>query len=80
MPNLVPPVTTLYTVTCRKTGEPLAQLPASHLISPIYCTPWNTLHSVAEIYCDGGWRLVDPSVMNYHIKDDGKPLPAGSGT
>ena len=31
-----------------------------------------TVHSVAEVYCDGGWRLIDPSVMNYHVKDDGK--------
>ena len=31
-----------------------------------------TVHSVAEVYCDNGWRLIDPSVMNYHIKPDGK--------
>ena len=31
-----------------------------------------TLHSVAEVYCDNGWRLIDPSVMNYHVKPDGK--------
>jgi len=31
-----------------------------------------TVHSVAEVYCDNGWRLIDPSVMNYHVKDDGK--------
>src|SRR5688572_21851046 len=31
-----------------------------------------TVHSVAEVYCDNGWRLIDPSVMNYHVKEDGK--------
>jgi hypothetical protein len=31
-----------------------------------------TVHSVAEVFCDGGWRLIDPSVMNYHVKEDGK--------
>ena len=31
-----------------------------------------TVHSVAEVFCDGGWRLIDPSVMNYHAKADGK--------
>jgi len=31
-----------------------------------------TAHSVAEVYCDNGWGLIDPSVMNYHIKPDGK--------
>jgi hypothetical protein len=31
-----------------------------------------TVHSVAEVYCDNGWRLIDPSVMNYHVKPDGK--------
>jgi hypothetical protein len=30
-----------------------------------------TVHSVAEVYCDNGWRLIDPSVMNYHVKEDG---------
>src|SRR3954463_307105 len=29
-------------------------------------------HSVPEVFCDSGWRLVDGSVMNYHIKPDGK--------
>jgi hypothetical protein len=47
--RLVPPVTTLYTVSCRKTGERLAQLPASHLITPTYCTPCKTLHAVGEL-------------------------------
>src|SRR5688500_8738016 len=31
-----------------------------------------TVHSVAEVHCDGGWRQTDPSVMNYHVKEDGK--------
>src|SRR5687767_6463120 len=31
-----------------------------------------TVHSVAEVFCDGEWRLIDPSVMNYHVKGDGK--------
>jgi len=31
-----------------------------------------TVHSVAEVWCDNGWRLIDPSVMNYHVKHDGK--------
>src|SRR5688572_22747138 len=31
-----------------------------------------TVHSVAEVYCDNGWRLIDPSVMNYHVKEDGR--------
>ena len=31
-----------------------------------------TVHSVAEVLCDGQWSLVDPSVMNYHVKEDGK--------
>src|SRR5688500_5946131 len=30
-----------------------------------------TVHSVAEVLCDGKWGLVDPSVMNYHLKPDG---------
>ena len=47
--RLVPPVTTLYTVSCRKTGETLAQLPGSQLIAPTYCTPCKTLHAVAEL-------------------------------
>jgi hypothetical protein len=29
-------------------------------------------HSVPEICYAGGWHLVDGSVMNYHIKDDGQ--------
>lgn len=46
--RLVPPVTVQYTVTCRKTGELLAQLPAANLIGPIYCTPCKTIHPPAE--------------------------------
>ena len=30
------------------------------------------MHSVVEEQCDGGWSLIDPSVMNYHVKEDGK--------
>src|SRR5256886_17545472 len=29
-------------------------------------------HSVPEVCYDGGWHLVDGSVMNYHVKDDGQ--------
>jgi hypothetical protein len=29
-------------------------------------------HSVPEICYSGGWHLVDGSVMNYHLKDDGQ--------
>lgn len=47
--RLVPPMTTRYTVSCRKSGETLAQLPSSHLIAPTYCTPCKTLHAVAEL-------------------------------
>lgn len=47
--RLVPPVTTRYTVSCRKTGETLAQLPVTNLIAPTYCTPCKTLHAVAEL-------------------------------
>jgi hypothetical protein len=47
--RLVPPGTTRYTVTCRKTGEVLAQLPSSSLVMPTYCTPCKTLHPVAEL-------------------------------
>jgi hypothetical protein len=28
-------------------------------------------HSVPEVFCDGRWGLVDASVMNYHVKNDG---------
>lgn len=30
------------------------------------------LHSVPEVYCDGGWRLIDGSLMNYFLNPDGK--------
>jgi hypothetical protein len=47
--DLVPPVTTLYRVTCKKTGEVLAQLPGRHLVTPTYCTPCKTLHALGEL-------------------------------
>lgn len=47
--DLVPPVTTAYTVSCSKTGEKLAQLPARGLVGPIFCTPCKTLHAVNEL-------------------------------
>ena len=31
-----------------------------------------TAHSVCEVQYDGGWHLIDSSVMNYFVKDDGK--------
>jgi hypothetical protein len=48
--KLVPPVTTRYTVSCTKTGEVLAQLPARHLVAPTYCTPCRTLHQTGELH------------------------------
>jgi hypothetical protein len=47
--DLVPPVTTLYHVSCTKTGEKLAQLPVRGLVTPTYCTPCKTLHAVSEL-------------------------------
>jgi hypothetical protein len=47
--ELVPPVTTLYTLTCRKTGELLATLPTRGVITPTYCTPCKTLHPQSEL-------------------------------
>jgi hypothetical protein len=47
--DLVPPVTTLYRVSCKATGEALAHLPARHLVGPTYCTPCKTLHAVNEL-------------------------------
>lgn len=47
--DLVPPVTTMYRVSCKVTGEPLAQLPGRHLVGPTYCTPCKTLHAVSEL-------------------------------
>src|SRR5688572_24955618 len=31
-----------------------------------------TAHSVCEVYYDDAWHLIDSSVMNYFLKDDGK--------
>jgi hypothetical protein len=47
--RLVPPVTTRYTVSCRKTGETLAQLPTMNVIGATYCTPCKTLHQKEEL-------------------------------
>jgi hypothetical protein len=47
--ELVPPVTTLYTLTCRKTGELLATLPTRGVITPTYCTACKTLHPQTEL-------------------------------
>jgi len=47
--DLTPPVTTLYTVHCSKTGERLAQLPTRSAVGPTYCAPCKTLHSGAEL-------------------------------
>jgi len=47
--DLVPPVTTAYTVYCPKTGEVLARLPIRDVIAPTYCTPCKTLHSLSEL-------------------------------
>jgi len=47
--DLVPPVTTLYRVSCKRTGELLAQLPGRHLVAPTYCTPCKTLHALSEL-------------------------------
>jgi hypothetical protein len=30
-----------------------------------------TVHSVAEVFYDDSWHLIDPSVMNYHLKECG---------
>lgn len=47
--DLVPPVTTLYTLACRKTGETLATLPTRAVITPTYCTPCKAMHGVPEL-------------------------------
>jgi hypothetical protein len=47
--DLVPPVTTLYTIACRKTGEILATLPTRGVITPTYCAGCKTLHPQAEL-------------------------------
>src|SRR5687768_7122655 len=31
-----------------------------------------TAHSVCEVYYDDAWHLIDSSVMNYFVKEDGK--------
>ena len=31
-----------------------------------------TAHSVCEVYYDDSWHLIDSSVMNSFVKDDGK--------
>jgi len=47
--RLVAPVTTRYTISCRKTGDVLAQLPAQHLIMPTFCTKCKDLHQIADL-------------------------------
>jgi len=47
--DLVPPVTTLYTLSCRKTGELLATLPTRGVITPTYCAACKTLHPQGEL-------------------------------
>jgi hypothetical protein len=47
--DLVPPVTTLYTIACRKTGEILATLPTRGVITPTYCGGCKTLHPQSEL-------------------------------
>ena len=47
--DLVPPVTALYTVACRKTGEKLATLPTVGVITPTWCPACKTLHPLAEL-------------------------------
>jgi hypothetical protein len=47
--DLVPPVTTLYTLSCRKTGELLATLPTRGVITPTFCGACKTLHAQSEL-------------------------------
>lgn len=47
--RMVAPVTTVYTASCRKTGEKLGTLPNVAVITPLYCTPCKTVHAVGEL-------------------------------
>ena len=47
--DLVPPVTTLYTLSCRKTNELLATLPTRGVITPTFCSACKTLHPQSEL-------------------------------
>ena len=46
--HLVPPVTTVYQVSCPQ-GLLLAQLPTRGLVGPTYCSACRTLHAVSEL-------------------------------
>ena len=47
--ELVPPVTTLYRVSCTKTGAELARLQVRVLVGPTYCPDCKTVHAVSEL-------------------------------
>jgi hypothetical protein len=47
--GLVPAITAIYTVTCRKTGEIVTTLPVASIIQPTYCTACKTLHPLADL-------------------------------
>ena len=47
--DLVPPVTALYTVSCRKTGAQLAALPVRGVVTPTFCPDCKTIHPLGEL-------------------------------
>jgi len=47
--ELSPALTTLYTVSCPKTGEQLGQLPSRSGVGPTYCKACKTLHNAQEV-------------------------------